>query len=46
MRAHGRLRVSRQLVDEEGADALVSVVGDDAEGPFTKRFDVDLQGYS
>jgi len=33
-------------VDEEVADAFVTVVGDNAEGPFTKRFDVDLQGYS
>jgi len=33
-------------VDEDRADALVAVVRDDAEGAFTKRFDLDLQGYS
>jgi hypothetical protein len=33
-------------VDEEVADAFVAVVRDDAEGSFTKRFDLDLQGYS
>jgi hypothetical protein len=33
-------------VDEDGADTLAAVVRDDAEGPFTKRFDLDLQGYS
>jgi hypothetical protein len=33
-------------VHEDGADALAAVVRDDAEAPFTKRFDVDFQGYS
>jgi len=33
-------------VDEEAADAFAAVVRDDAEGPFTERFDVDFQGYS
>jgi hypothetical protein len=33
-------------VDEDGADALVAVVRNDFERPFTEGFDLDLQGYS
>jgi len=33
-------------VDEDRSDALVAVIRDDAEGPFTKGFDGDFQGYS
>ena len=39
-------RQAGELVHEERAHAFAADVRDDAEGPFTKRFDLDLQGYS